>query len=321
MLVFEQILLGVVLPALVALVCLVLAFKPWVKAPAGERRGAWGPPVAFGAAYVCLHLAVVGVPDFPPSDDKNWLVYLALFAMGAGLVEAFVPANRWLRWPLRAGVALLGYWLELGFMVEHHWSATAASAWLGMLTLATVGIIATIDEAAEANPGASVPLALVVLSSGAAIVLALTGSAMLGQIMGGLAAATGAAMVLAWWQRLRASESAPVRLSRGGATVYGILFGGLVAYGYCSTADIPAATKIFGDYQAMATLLVGLAPFMLWASRQGPLSRLAGWKAAIVSALLVALPLGGALYLAANPPKTTREEPKLEGVDYDALYQ
>lgn len=324
MLVVEQILRGVLLPAVVAGLVLLVAWRPWIGPDKSkpdptehdqpDLAGIWGGAAAFALAYVAVHLAVGGTPGFLPTDDKQWLPYMAVLAGAAGLVEAFFYQKKWLRWLLRTAAALLTYGLVLGFMIEHHWSAGVTAMWLGALTLGTLAIIDALDSVGEAHPGASLPLAMVVLASGAAVTLAMTGSAMLGQIMGGLAAASGASLVLAWWQPR-------LRVSRGGATVFGVLYGGLLAFGYATTADIPPLAEAFAHNQTLATLLAAAAPLMLWIGQQRPLSRLSGWKAATTRALLVALPLAGALYLAANPPEEPTQENKLEGVDYDALYQ
>jgi hypothetical protein len=306
MFVLEQVLRGVILPAGIAGFLLLIALRPWAKERRPTRDARWTPPLAVGLAYFGAHLAVAAPPGFVPADDLDWLLHMALLAACLGAVESFIYEKTALRWAMRIGAVLLTFWLTLGFMVEIYWSAGVAVAWMTALTLATCAVIATLDQTAEIHPGASVPLVMVVLGSGACIVLVLTGNARVGQLMGGLTAAAGAILLLA----LRRSK---LRVSRGGCTVFGLLFGGLLAFGYASSADIPALAIFWTHTQTVATLLVAAAPLMLWASRQIRVERLSAPKAALARALLVALPLAGAVAIAANPPKEPTTEHELGG--------
>lgn len=311
MLVLEQILLGVVLPVVLAAAFLLAARRPWQKE--SGAGGLWGGPLAFAAAYLGVHIGIANWGGLAPSDDMQWLPHVAVAAAIVGLIETKTYEKALLRWLLRGMLAAGTYVLVLGFMIENYWTTGDTALWIGLLTLATLGITGTLDQLAEDHPGASAPLVMTLVAAGGALVLALTGTAKVGQLMGGLSAASGVMVLISWWD-------SSTKLSRGGATVFSILFGGLLAFGYTSTADIPALAEAFGHYQTMATLLVAAAPFMLWAAQNGPLARPSGWKAALMRALLVAIPLGAAAYFAANPPEPDTKEQELEGVDYDELY-
>ena len=252
--------------------------------------------------------------DWVPTDDLNWMPHVAVVAVVVGLVEASHPDKAALGWVLRAGAALATHWLVLGFMIDHHWETGQAVAWLAGLTVATLAIIETLERVGRDHPGASVPAAATVLATGASLVMVMIGTAKVGQLLGGLAAAAGVSLVFAWWD-----DSAS--LSRGGATAFGLIFAGLVSFGYLSTADVPGWSQIFSDRYTLAALLVAASPFMLWVVQLPPLVDRPAWQTVLIRALLVALPLGAGVYLAANPAEEPTQERGLEGVDYDQLYQ
>ncbi|WP_133622138.1 hypothetical protein [Bradymonas sediminis] len=292
-----QLFFGGILPALVMGIALLIGALIAGKedrsddAPPGVRP--WAAASGFGLAFGAGFLALVGAPDFLPGNAMHWLFYMALVAVGVGVIEGIRHTNDGLRAALRLGLALLTFRLTLGFMVEHHWDGASAWIWLGGLTLGSNALMNALDRAAQERPGAMVPLAMTLMSAGGAAVLVLTGSARVGQLMGVMTAAATATLVVAW---LRPG----LRVSRGGSTVFGLLFSALLAYGYFTSADVPAFADALNHPQTLATLLVAASPLMLWVSGQNPIKRMTSWRAALASAALVATPLAAGLLVAAN---------------------
>jgi hypothetical protein len=261
-----------------------------------------------------VHLGVVGLPSLTPTDDLQWLVHLAVGAGVIGLVEALIPDKKSVRWLLRLGLAFVTFWLVLGFKIESTWASDEAAIWLAALTLVTLGIIHTFETLAERYRGAYAALAMVLVGTAAALGLVLGGTAKVAQLTGGLTAAAGVFMIFSWWR-------ARIDVSHGAATVFSVLFAGLLAFGYMTTTDVPEFSKLFESHQTLAILLVASAPFLLWVAMLNWFEGLSSWaRTACVTAVL-ALPLAGGVYLAANPVEQPEEENKLEGVDYDSMYQ
>ncbi len=315
MLIIEQVLLGVLMPAVVAGVLLALAWKPWTDGTKGVFGGFWGGAVAIGVAYLAAHLGLVGLPDLVPTEALDWMPYMALLAVLVGVIEGRTYSSKWLRWLLRAAASFATLYFVLGFMVENYWEGTSAFIWLGTLTLLTLEIISVFDRLADRYPGALVPVAMMLTAAVGALVVGLTGSARVAQLLGALAAAGGAALVVAWWH-------GALRVSRGAATVFTVIFAGLLAFGYMSTADVPGWSELLDHRHSLAVLLVALAPMLLWGVDTKAVSSMDSWKRVLVGALLVTLPLGGAVYLAANPDEEPEEaeEEGPDNVDYDDLY-
>lgn len=316
--ILEQVFFGGVLPALVMGIALFVGGwmdgrKDTEKEDTPRARG-WAAALGFGLAFGAAFLGTTGVPGFLPSNALHWLFYMALLAAGVGVAEAFTYEKEGLRYALRIGLALVTFRLALGFMLEHHWTGASAWIWLGALTLGSNAIINALDRAAEERPGAMIPFIMVLLSAAGAGVLVLTGNARVAQLMGGLIAAATATLVISW-------RKPDLRVSRGGTTVFGLLFSALLAYGYFTSADIPAFGDALNHSQTLATLLVAVAPLMLWVSGQYPIKDMSPKRALLASAVLVALPLGAAVFVAANPSEPTVVEYELEGFDYDYGYE
>jgi|GEM_PF-1254952 len=321
--IFEQILYGVILPALMMGLVLWVGGRARVgqsgeSAEADEsdkaRMRRWAPPLGFGLAFGAAYLALVGMPQLLPTNAMHWLFYMALVAAGVGVIEAYTYKKEALRLALRIILALVTFRLALGFMVAQHWENPWL--WLGALTLGSSAIMNVLDRAAEARPGAMLPVVMVLLGAGAAAILMLTGNARIAQMMGALSAAAAAALLIAW----RRPE---LRLSRGAASVFGFLFSALLAYGYFTSADIPAFNDALAHPQTLATLLVAAAPLMLWISGQYPIKRMAPTRALLASAALVAIPLGAAVIVAANPgaPAAAQSEHPDAEFDYEAAFE
>lgn len=312
--IIEQVLLGGIVPAVVMGIALLAARgisggRVGAERPDASNPAGWPAALGFGLAFGAAYLATTGLPEFLPGNAMHWLFYMALVAAAVGAIESFVDEKEWLRQVLRVGLALLTFRLAFGFMVENYWHGASAWVWLGALTLAGTALINALDRAAQQHPGVVVPLVMVLLGAAGTTVLILTGNARMAQLMGGLIAAATATLVVAW----RVPE---LKISRGGCTVFGLLFGALMGYGYFTSADIPAFGEAMSHSQTLATMLVVAAPMMLWVSAQNPIKRLSRGRAALACAALVAIPLGAAVYVAANPGEPEVTEYKLEGFDY-----
>lgn len=306
----QQLLWGALIPALIAASFILLALKPWQKEPLQPASGAPGATLGFGLAYLLTHSATKGAPTGLPQDALDWIFYLAPAAIIVGLIEAKFHKNIILVTLLRLGLAFLGFWLSLGFMREHYWDQPTSALWLSGLTFGTLAIITAFDRTAESWPGASAPLAMVLLTAAASAVLVMTGNAKIAFLMAGLLATSLAALLLSWiFPRLR--------LSRGPSTVFGLIFAGLLAFGYAGSADIPALAEFWRDRQTAAMGLVAAAPLMLWVSRAERLGQLPDAAQALLRALLLALPLAGGVFVASQPAQETKKLERFEEFQYE----
>lgn len=319
MLIVNQLLIGVVLPAAIALVALVVGWQPWRELDEEAGAARWrlaAAPLGVAGGYTATHVAIVGWPTIPPTNDLHWLAWAAVAAIVVGVVEAFADSTP-VSWGLRVVLYAATLWLSLGFMVEHHWAVGQAVGWIGGATLLAVLATRALAATSRRHPDVSVPLVMTVAAAGAAVVLVLLGTAKMAQLLGALAATSGAWTVVTWWRGRMPAH-------RGGTTAFVALFYGALAYGYLSTADVPALGEALSDMPLMAVLLVAASPLALWAFRLPVVERLAGWKQVVGRGLAILILVASAAGMAASHSSAEQAEPPggpdAPDIDYDALY-
>jgi len=269
--------LAVLVPALAAGALLALAWKPWRREEAPDGRWSSAPALALG--FLVGALLVGGAPVLPGlggDREPASLDWLFLLVLVAGL--AFPFQERLGRWRdfARGGFAVLAIELVLRNQVQR-WEGLAGVGWIVGLTALYVLVWACLVHLAERRSGASMPLVAWLTVAALSTVAALTGSARIGQLGGGLAAGLGAAVVLAWW-RPRLS------LGRGAAGVVTLVLFGLGAnahfYSYTAALDV---------------LLVAAAPACALLAELGPLRSRSDRGRTALALGLAALPIAVAL--------------------------
>lgn len=273
---------GILLPAVIAGLSLALGWRAWRRdsEPSGHAAGA----PALALAYLAAHLAVAGPPASPlPGSERtpaglDWLFWLvALFGLLLTLERPLTRRGPWWSLALRlvAAALLVGGVLRMTFQRE--WSGWTEVAWLSGLALLLAVPWTVLEREAREHRGARSALVLWATAASLAIVAVLSGSAKLAQLSGAVAAALGAAVVLAWWRPR-------VSLAGGGVSLAVLtLFGvGLCAhfYSYTTAAD---------------ALLVAAGPVMPLAMRLPGLRKLRGGRGTAAALALASLPLAVAV--------------------------
>src|SRR5436190_10389531 len=75
----DDVIWGMVLPAVWAVAILLVSSLPWRKGR-GRAAAPWGMALAIGGAFAIAYSGIAGRPAFPPIEAEGWLVYLALAA-------------------------------------------------------------------------------------------------------------------------------------------------------------------------------------------------------------------------------------------------
>lgn len=271
----------VVAPATAALVATVPALL-LRKSPRRPVLAGVGATVAAAAGI----FAVRGFPAGIPTDTIDW-VGMALLAIGAALV--LTDLGRWRgRWP----AATAGFALAVagaGYLVLRPLFAGDAPpylAWGVGIALSTAAFAFATRKDIDPKGSAGVFAALAMATGGSAAAIALSGSALVGQMLGAVATATGVLAVVAW---LRPS------LTPGRSAIGVVLaaIGSLAAYAY-GYAEVHPATVV----------LLLLAP----AGAVAASLDLAKWKRAGVALGAAAVPVLAAVAVAAFVPATTSSD-------------
>lgn len=267
----RDILVGVILPGVVALLVLLVGWRPWQRAYPVEE-GEWAGPLAIGLAFAAAYAGLQqyflmpGVdpvdaealpwPTFPLPDAKLWLMVLAVpVAIVAG-VDSIVRRRVWVS--LIVAIAATGMFKLL--LPRQPWYVPMVIAGLVWV----VGFAA--DVVAERMRGVAVPVVLWLTAVGAAMVLVDGSSQKLGQYAGALAAAAGAAGVVA----LLAADGAP--LARGGVYAFVTILAGLLAAGH-----------FYGDVTRFTAIAILVAPAFAWAGELPGVNKIGPRKRSLIS--------------------------------------
>jgi hypothetical protein len=268
----QQALLGIVPPALIALVLLIAAWRPWSKEPPPARWGAAGSALALAVAYFVTERVLVGNwSALPPLERYRWLPYLG-FAAAAGAI-AF-PRHGSLRWGIHDVIAL-GAFVLLSWRLLNASQGSAFNA--GVWILLSVFIASSIRSDAEgvAPCGVRVPLTWWVACAGTAVVFLQSSEVAYAQLMGAMAAVMGAFVVIGAWRR-------EFEIVRGMSLVFAVLFVGLVLVS--TGMRVQSAVLVL---LAASTPALGMAPFT---------QKLRPWMTTVLGMVLAAVLCVGAVW-------------------------
>jgi len=186
------VLIGIVVPAAVALGVAVVGSPFTARAPAseaGQRRGTLVTGLALAGAYAVVFGLLLGWPALPPVDvtqSSPWLALVAV-ALGVGLATAR-PAWR-LATTALFGVAI-GAWL-VSPLVPHALDGGLAALHVAFVAGVFVALDLGLRRGLDGLEPASGAGAVAAVAGGSALVVLLSDVASLGQVTGALAAAAG----------------------------------------------------------------------------------------------------------------------------------
>jgi hypothetical protein len=270
------ILLGVVLPWLIAGAVLLLA-----AVLTRRRCGAWAGILALGVGYVAGHIVVRGWPSFPPGERTDWLFYLALVLVILGLVEARWLTRASFRWGLRSIVFFVAVLLIVFPRMRDAWQPVESVAWLAALLIAGVAAWLSLDGLVGRAPAWSFLGCLALTVAGSAVVAFKSGLAVMALLEFGLLA-TVLGLLLAG-----CASKTLFAAAQGGAAGAGLLQPAMWLIGYF-LAEVPSG----------CALLLGVALHTTWLVEGGPLRRLRPWQRGILAMVAAAGPVLLAVWIA-----------------------
>jgi hypothetical protein len=283
-----EILSSVALPATVALLVFLAAWRPWKRGEDKVLRGHWGGALAAGISFLAAYALLDGeVPAWPPAQSRHWLYYLAAGLMLLGLLDA--AADRFVHVPdwVRAEVALVAsaaiVLLILSNLVRGDtWPALAAAHWVvGMIVVLHVAWMSA-EVLVTRLPRGAGPAVIFAFTAGVAMVLLLSGSLVYGRMAGVLTIVAAAAVLLS-------TLSPGFSLSRGAVTLIVPIAIAILFLGYHLVE--PGVGAVNGIL-LLAALLVP------WLAKVPPLERRSAWVRGTVAVALALLMVGIAAYRA-----------------------
>jgi len=252
---------------------------------AGRRwAGVLAAVGGFHVGYILLNWRAdeVGVSLLGFVGEPKQTGYIVAVALAVGLLDAFGPEpDRHVVSALFAGAVTGLMYLMVGDLFGDPWSSVGTIVRIGVVAVGFGAMHWTLEQQARRAPGATMPLVLTILGTGAAAILALRGAARIGEHLGLLTAAAGAAIPIARWRP-------SLRLSGGAVSAFLMILVGLATTGYFYMFGPPL-------YAALVWLV---APQAIWIAEIGPLGKLSGWKHTASRVMCVAVALTAAIVIA-----------------------
>ncbi len=194
----QQILGGGVAPAVAALALVGVAV---VAGRSGRPLlGELGVASGVVAGFVAGYMALVGAPQWPVSEAMQWLPWIALAGGGIALVDVGLRTLQGYALGLRVVGPAVAAWivpaLLFATLADNVWTAEQAARWQWSLSGGVVAGWLLLDLLAARMSSRGFAVLLGLLCAGAAGVIVLGQTAVLGQLVGGAAAAVGGAALL-----------------------------------------------------------------------------------------------------------------------------
>src|SRR5262249_53264491 len=118
MLTLADLVRGVLLPAALAALVLVMAWWQTKRRVSARQSRSWGGPLAVGLAFVGGYLALLGRPPFPPLDATDWLYFLAGSLAVLGTIDATCNLLPQVRVVSLVAIVALAAWLVMRPLLE-----------------------------------------------------------------------------------------------------------------------------------------------------------------------------------------------------------
>ncbi|HWG46191.1 MAG TPA: hypothetical protein VN688_25750 [Gemmataceae bacterium] len=159
------------------------------RARPSRTGGAWSIALALGLGCAAGQIGVEGWRSFPPREVADRLFYLTFVAVALSILRSWRSCLGWLLGTLRAIFWLVLVWFVLPPSLRKEASGGVLASWIAGLGMAGLFFWVILGFTARRLPGTTLPLILLIVSTGTVGVLYRGHSVTLTQLAGTLAAA------------------------------------------------------------------------------------------------------------------------------------
>ncbi len=282
MLIFKQLVLGLLLPAAVSGGILILAKSLASKKESEHTEkgkdwfSGWLVAVALSAGYIVGYIGLEGLPPFPPREGVHWLCYLAIIGLILGSLWHF---PLWGRLIVQVALSIVIPRLLLNSTFKYTWGPVEGVIWWVCLAVAIFIFWNIVQQSFTMLPsGGSSPFVYFGLSGGTALILAVSGSLRLAQHSGVLVAIFAASWILTLV--LQRSDNRRHAFPLSASPVVTLVLAGIWMNGYFYE-EVPAASA----------LLLAISLFLAPVGQIAAIQRLGARRSTIVQIAAIALPV------------------------------
>jgi hypothetical protein len=249
--------LGALIPAV--LTCVLALAGKRIAAKASATVQASIAPISCAAGVLAGYVVIRGWPAWPMADATATVAYLAIVACGVAIaLNALRPPDTTARKLLSLAIVLIAFapflWRMTRSLRMYEWSDKESALWLAGLSAGVALLWWSVDELYKRARGPRPEVILTTVASAGWVVLHQSGSALLGQLSGTLAAAMAGLTI--------ATIACPARLRRGTSVVFAMVFAALLINGHL-LAELSPTAGLLLIFCPVAFLIVG------WIRRRG----------------------------------------------------
>ena len=279
MLIFKQLILGLLLPAVFGGGIFIFA-KFIASTKESEHKkdwfSGWLIAVALSAGYIVGYIGLEGLPPLPPREGVHWLCYLAIIGIILGTLWHFAL---WGRLIVQIALSIVIPRLLLNSTFKHTWGPVEGIIWWVCLAVAIFIFWNIVQQSFTMLPsGSSSPFVYFGLSGGTALTLAVSGSLRLAQHSGILVAIFAASWIITLV--LQHSDNRRHVFPLSASPVVTLVLAGIWMNGYFYE-EVPAASA----------LLLAIALFLAPAGQVAAIQRLGARRSTIFQIAIIALPV------------------------------
>jgi len=264
----SDLLWGIVYPALAAGCIWAFIGGAWFK-----QDARWVSSLAVATALMIAYVGLLQGPPLEPVGALEWLFWIAAAGALFSPLETLGPRAAVLTRSLFVGGLLV---LTLHRQYLNHWSGPdRESVFPDVAICLAIGLCGwyAVERVAKRSPGSAAPLSLWAMAAALALCSLWSSTGVYAQLSGAVAAALGAAVVLAWIR--------PGTWFAGGGA--GLAFALLFAIGI--------AVHYYAQLDTTDALLLASAPFAGLLADLPPLRKLTGVRSTALRLALVLIPL------------------------------
>ena len=186
---------AMLLPALAGAACCLIARQLRARGARAEPDTPapmpWLGAIAISLAAALSHFGLIGWPQFPPIDVTSWPMFLSIAAVVTATAVGAVNGVWWLKWPERIAFSVLVPWLVLQPLIMWSWEGSEKYLFVGGIAAAFAVLWTSLDQYQRRVNTFTFSVLLLGYAAAASGLLILSGSALLGQLAGAIAAVCG----------------------------------------------------------------------------------------------------------------------------------
>ncbi|MFN8671218.1 MAG: hypothetical protein U0457_03935 [Candidatus Sericytochromatia bacterium] len=124
-----------ILPLIIASIILFIAWKPLKKEDSAIAEGFWSFPLSIGLAFFISYWNMLGLPEMPPNESTQWLIFIALFSIIIGLIDGYIKLPKIINYIIKFLSVIGVSYISLFQLIKGSWETNQSATNLGIVSV------------------------------------------------------------------------------------------------------------------------------------------------------------------------------------------